>query len=165
MMRIATDPSLSQGLRSAREGWRNLCLIHADLKHDNILLIEDADSPRVAIIDWEMARVGDPAWDLAGLAARLPMTALGNDSWSARTVEGVTELLSAYAKASRLPAPALAQRLPGYMATWLVMSAIQHQSTLEPGHPDEGAEELLTKATQGFKRKTELARSLIEVIS
>jgi Ser/Thr protein kinase RdoA (MazF antagonist) len=165
LMRIVHDPALAEGLREARAGWRRLCLIHADLKHDNILLVDGEDSPRVAVVDWEMARLGDPAWDLAALAARLPMTALGEDPWGAQTVERTAALISVHAAASRLPGPALARRMPGYLATWLVMAAIQHQSTLAPGQPDDGAGELLDKAAQGFARRDALSRSLIDAVA
>ena len=40
------------------------CLVHGDLKWDNCL-IEGRDGVRV--IDWEMAAIGDPAWDVAGI--------------------------------------------------------------------------------------------------
>jgi len=165
LMRIVADRGLSEGLRAARADWRRLCLIHADLKHDNILLIEGESGPRVAIIDWEMARIGDPAWDLAALCARLPMTAIGDEPWGPRTVLRTAALVSAYAAASRLPGPALAQRLPGYMAAWLVMAAIQHQSTLPPGHPDDGAAELMAKATQGFARRADLTGRLVDALA
>lgn len=165
MMRLASDPALSQGLRFARQCWRNLCLIHADLKHDNIILIDGNEGARIAIVDWEMARIGDPAWDLAGLALRLPITALGDDPWNGQTIERIAALLGAYVSASGLPAPPLAQRLPGYMATWLVMSAIQHQSTQNPDQPDDGAEELLTKAHDGFVRREALVSGLIGALA
>ncbi|MDJ0825465.1 MAG: phosphotransferase [Rhodobacter sp.] len=163
--RISADPWLCQGLRAARGIWRDMCLIHADLKHDNVLLLDRDGVSGVVIIDWEMARVGDPAWDIAALAVRLPMTALGEDPWSERTIERTAELLSAYTEVSRLPAPAVAKRLPAYMAAWLVMSAIQHQSTQAPDTSDDGASELLDKAALGFSRREQITRSLIRAVS
>ena len=42
------------------------CVIHNDFKMDNLVL--DADDPTrvVAVLDWEMATVGDPLMDLGG---------------------------------------------------------------------------------------------------
>jgi serine/threonine protein kinase len=63
-------------------GWnshkRYECLIHSDIKSDNFLTVESLNSPdssshsssdmykktrHLKLIDWELARIGDPAWD------------------------------------------------------------------------------------------------------
>ena len=63
-------------------GWRihnrYECLIHSDIKSDNFLVVESFNSPdssnhsssntykktrQLKLIDWELARIGDPAWD------------------------------------------------------------------------------------------------------
>lgn len=54
-----------EALAEARARWRVEHVIHGDLKWDNVLLA-DPVAPTVRIIDWELATVGDPAWDLAG---------------------------------------------------------------------------------------------------
>ncbi len=40
------------------------CLIHNDYKHDNVMLDPDDRTRVVAVLDWEMATVGDPLTDL-----------------------------------------------------------------------------------------------------
>ena len=40
------------------------CVIHGDVKADNILISSDTASPPVTLVDWELAQVGDPAWDV-----------------------------------------------------------------------------------------------------
>lgn len=56
------------GLGSARRRWRRECLIHGDLRWDNCLIDgAEVGSPAVRLIDWEMADLGDPAWDLGGI--------------------------------------------------------------------------------------------------
>lgn len=42
------------------------CLVNHDLKWDNIVV---ADDGRVVLLDWEMAGLGDPAWDLGCLVS------------------------------------------------------------------------------------------------
>jgi aminoglycoside phosphotransferase (APT) family kinase protein len=44
------------------------CLIHGDMRLDNCLVTVPAARarpPRLAVVDWELAGVGDPAWDVA----------------------------------------------------------------------------------------------------
>jgi aminoglycoside phosphotransferase (APT) family kinase protein len=51
-------------LAAHRQGERGAALIHNDYKYDNLVL-DPADLARiVALLDWEMATVGDPAMDL-----------------------------------------------------------------------------------------------------
>lgn len=70
---LPRPPRFRSWLRSARRLWRRECLMHGDLRWDNCLL-EAAEAtgpsptaPRVRLIDWEMADLGDPAWDLGGI--------------------------------------------------------------------------------------------------
>ncbi len=46
-------------------------MIHGDIRFDNVLVRElqgdeETDAVDLWIVDWEMVRIGDPAWDLAG---------------------------------------------------------------------------------------------------
>lgn len=52
---------LIEYLSSAQPGDSPACLVHNDFKYDNVVLREDAVA---AILDWEMATVGDPWMDL-----------------------------------------------------------------------------------------------------
>jgi thiamine kinase-like enzyme len=50
----------------AQNDWRSDALIHGDLGFENIVLHpRTAASPFFYFVDWEMACVGDAAWDLA----------------------------------------------------------------------------------------------------
>jgi len=42
-------------------------LIHSDIKFSNFLLNSSNSSAPLKLIDWEIASIGDPAWDLAGI--------------------------------------------------------------------------------------------------
>jgi aminoglycoside phosphotransferase (APT) family kinase protein len=61
---------LCAAMQQARERWRSDCIIHADIKSDNLLFTladngtQAAD--RMTVVDWELAQLGDPAWDIAG---------------------------------------------------------------------------------------------------
>ncbi|NPD26877.1 phosphotransferase family protein [Corallococcus exiguus] len=66
---VRQSPVLSNGLALLQALWQPRCLIHGDLKFDNLLLQDPGDGPRLRIIDWELADVGDSAWDVAGVLA------------------------------------------------------------------------------------------------
>ncbi|HWI70873.1 MAG TPA: phosphotransferase [Baekduia sp.] len=44
--------------------WTARAAIHGDVKFDNVLVAGD----RMLLVDWELAGLGEPAWDLAGVA-------------------------------------------------------------------------------------------------
>jgi len=57
-------------LDSLRAQWHFDSLIHGDMKWDNCLIRAGSDNqakPALKIVDWEMADLGDPLWDVAAL--------------------------------------------------------------------------------------------------
>jgi hypothetical protein len=69
-----------------RRQWRKTAFVHGDVKWDNCLVSATTAShraPRIKIVDWEMARLGDPCWDvgavfgghLAAWLASIPVSA------------------------------------------------------------------------------------------
>ncbi len=60
-------PTLSQAMLELGNSVQPSCLVHNDLKINNILLAldwEQPDSKLISLIDWERANWGDPAFDL-----------------------------------------------------------------------------------------------------
>lgn len=53
-------------LATLKDGWKCTSLIHGDLKWDNLLILAE-DNNSIKLIDWEIADVGDPMWDVAGI--------------------------------------------------------------------------------------------------
>ncbi len=49
--------------------WRPNCLIHSDVKGDNILLLARPGAISAWLVDWEMAMLGDAAWDVGSMFA------------------------------------------------------------------------------------------------
>jgi len=155
----AADATLVAGIRAARAAWRPMALVHADLKHDNVLV--DAGSG-VRVVDWEMARVGDPAWDLAGLTARL-LVARGADApWAAADVAAAAHLLAAYRAVTGLALPALAQRLALFTGAVLLATALQYGSTLPAGTDPLQARQIVQRARSTLARASALTTELIE---
>jgi hypothetical protein len=147
LARVAADPAIVAGVRRARGAWRAVTLVHADLKHDNLLLAPDG---RLAVVDWEMARVGDPAWDLAGLLLR-PLLAPDDGGWSETNQAAAAQLLRFYARSPAAQRP-LAQRLLLYGGVWVLMSLLQYHSVTAVPDEDGTARSLAiarTCATEG----------------
>jgi thiamine kinase-like enzyme len=79
---VQSQKELCKTLDELHAGWnshkRYECLIHSDIKSDNFLTVESLNPPdssshsssdmykktrHLKLIDWELARIGDPAWD------------------------------------------------------------------------------------------------------
>jgi Ser/Thr protein kinase RdoA (MazF antagonist) len=69
LLRLAATPALRHGFRRAAAAWRPVALVHGDLRCANVLTAVDGDAPRVWLVDWELACLGDPAWDIASVLA------------------------------------------------------------------------------------------------
>jgi Phosphotransferase enzyme family len=72
-----TSASLAARLESALRGYDRLVavmasqpstLVHGSYRPENILVTRDAEPPRVCPVDWELAAVGAPLYDLAFIA-------------------------------------------------------------------------------------------------
>lgn len=51
------------GLSALDNTWKRMCLVHGDLRMDNIL-VRRTSPKNVVLVDWELCRYGDPAADL-----------------------------------------------------------------------------------------------------
>jgi len=49
--------------------WRPNCLIHSDVKGDNILVLSRRGGASAWLLDWEMVALGDAAWDVGSMFA------------------------------------------------------------------------------------------------
>ena len=64
---LREDAYLTQQLDALRLGWSGDSLIHGDIKLVNFLVVEAGEAAQIKLIDWEIANLGDPLWDVAGL--------------------------------------------------------------------------------------------------
>jgi thiamine kinase-like enzyme len=61
-------PDFGQALDRLRAGWRRDVLIHGDMKFDNVVARgAQSHEPTMHVVDWELADIGDPAWDVASI--------------------------------------------------------------------------------------------------
>lgn len=65
---LQMQDGLAERLELLCKRWQNECLIHGDLRFDNVLIRPrtECNAGEAIIVDWEMVQHGDPAWDLAG---------------------------------------------------------------------------------------------------
>jgi Phosphotransferase enzyme family len=161
LSKAAAQRATVAGIRAARASWRAMCLIHCDLKHDNVLLVGAADAAHPVFVDWEMARLGDPAWDVAALTARPVMVDQGHDCWNPANIDAVAGFVAAYASASALPAPAVARRTILYIGAWLLMAAIQYRSTLAVSDDGASAEGLVESCHATFADLETICQSIV----
>lgn len=61
---IFNYPSLINGIERLRVEWQSISLIHGDIKWVNFVCTSDDE---LKLIDWEIANIGDPLWDVAGV--------------------------------------------------------------------------------------------------
>ena len=59
---------IGEHLDAAAEMWTvGATLLHCDVRSDNVLVLPaPADGVEIRLVDWELFRTGDPAWDVAG---------------------------------------------------------------------------------------------------
>jgi len=86
---LRADERVARFLDAARETVAPGCLVHGDLKWDNVL-VAPAPAAGVRLVDWELSGRGDPAWDVASWLAHA--VALGD-----RVGDTATGFVRAYA--------------------------------------------------------------------
>lgn len=90
-------------------------LVHGDYRLDNALVVGEGDAPRVsAVLDWEMATLGDPLVDLGIFALYWDIADLSGSGGVAPSAvdptagyPGFDELTDAYAERAGIPTPDL----------------------------------------------------------
>jgi len=152
---VLGSPTFQQALAGIQADWQLTSLIHGDLKWMNLLVHRaPAEEEQLKLIDWEIADIGDPLWDVAGVFQGFVSNALFYNPALASTtfslVPGVSladlgavwpqldqfwQLYVAHtAPHLALPADALAKTLR-YTAARLVQTAIEQNifsPTLQP---------------------------------
>ena len=69
---LQSQPDLIRRLDTLAAAWRRLTLIHGDIRSANVLIVAgERNARRVRLIDWELVRRGDPAWDAGSVLAEL----------------------------------------------------------------------------------------------
>lgn len=65
---VQQHPEFHQALDALRSQWRVRALIHGDIKWDNCVLFQNGNgNPQLKLVDWELADLGDPLWDVGAV--------------------------------------------------------------------------------------------------
>ena len=100
---LQAEPDVDGLLDRLRGLWRATSLIHGDVKWSNVLIHIAAAGdgpPRTLLVDWEMASLGDPAWDVGAVLHSY----LAHAIVSVPTEEDITPAAAAAAFEAALPA-------------------------------------------------------------
>lgn len=104
---ICADADIAASLRRMAQEQRPSCLIHGDVKWDNVIM-DPGPPAAISLFDWELSGFGDPAWDLGcaladgmALAVRHGLPAGQPCDWIG---ESERALLAAYAGATPVEA-------------------------------------------------------------
>jgi thiamine kinase-like enzyme len=71
---LNSETSLAKRIASLRNDWSNETFIHGDARLENVLTDSQrckADLRRTFIVDWELAALGEAAWDIACVFASM----------------------------------------------------------------------------------------------
>lgn len=64
---IRQNPEYARLMQQLAKDWQATSLIHGDIKWVNFIVTEpDTPQEKIQLIDWEIADIGDPLWDVAG---------------------------------------------------------------------------------------------------
>ena len=67
---IQRSPEISNSIEKLRQQWEPSCLMHGDIKFVNCLITTNngtGSKSKIYIVDWELARIGDPCWDIGSV--------------------------------------------------------------------------------------------------
>jgi aminoglycoside phosphotransferase (APT) family kinase protein len=97
--KIAALAPVRSALRGLSEAWVPAVPVHGDVKFDNILVSRrTSDRARLTLIDWELAGLGIPEWDLAGVTEGLivPAAQLADEAEAVGEANEARPMLEAY---------------------------------------------------------------------
>lgn len=67
---VQNERRLSDGLDALQNSWQATSIVHGDVKMDNLVVVPDG----LVLVDWEIASLGDPRWDVGSVFANLLST-------------------------------------------------------------------------------------------
>ncbi|CAB4856644.1 unannotated protein [freshwater metagenome] len=153
---------LSAWLRAEMPVSRRVAIVHGDYKLDNVFFARDAPARLIAILDWEMATLGDPLADLGFLTGT--WTQAGEDPEAVGGLSAVTaepgfptrrELAERYAQRSGLPLDDLAW----YQALAVWKLAILLEATYQRYRAGTLLGERFAQLEEGIPRMAALAHA------
>lgn len=148
---VANNEGFRKLVGPIKENWKTTSLIHGDIKWMNILVASPNDKPKLKLIDWEIADIGDPLWDIAGIFAAIITTLVlkkqqqnPNAAFAPYQVSSLADLQEAWPtiirfwnqylkkrKARQEPAEQALKKTIDYTGVRLIQSAVE-QNMMQP---------------------------------
>ncbi len=104
---LPSAASVASWLEDHRPADQVPALAHGDYKLDNVLFAEDAPPHLLAVVDWEMASIGDPLIDLAwamifhpGAEGTMPLGVATDPRFDRSRMPTIASLIARYAQRS-----------------------------------------------------------------
>jgi aminoglycoside phosphotransferase (APT) family kinase protein len=151
---IARRPGVTAAVARLGATWTARTAIHGDLKFDNVLVVPDGAGHRLVLVDWELAGLGEPSWDLAGVVDGLVIPLrIAADAGPPVDLALVARLAEPALAAHRAVAGPALSPAPDELATAAVVRLAQSAAQLAAmghQHPDAaaGAPRILAAATE-----------------
>ena len=66
---VDSSPEIRKALDELGSDWKAEVLIHGDMRLENCILLQDGkrNRPKLQIVDWELADIGDACWDVGAV--------------------------------------------------------------------------------------------------
>lgn len=149
--------------------WSPRTIVHGDTKWTNVLVVSTpGGSDETKVIDWELAGIGDPAWDLAGFAcgaaAFAATRAPGVQPTAAEIAAGFMPLWNRYVEVASFDALAARTMLEltiRFLGARLVQFCLE--SVDQRGGVDSHVPSLLDLAVWALDRPGAVAAALVDV--
>ncbi|MES2630052.1 MAG: phosphotransferase [Bacteroidota bacterium] len=143
MLLIKNNELIANTLTRLKHEWQASHFIHGDVKWINFLVADHRTDPKLVLIDWELADIGDPLWDVAGLVqSYIAMWVFGldNDPFRTELMPGmdpfnipaiqkpVQLLLTTYLELQQIPEDRHSQtltRIMEYVAVRIIQTSVE----------------------------------------
>ena len=178
---VESSAELCTALNYLRDDWRISTLMHGDMRLQNLIVCREESAAKftLKIVDWELADVGDPCWDigniiqafLSALIITLPvletpltLEALLTQHSSNGWVEAIDTFWKSYGKALQVETEKskdLFERCIAYGAAGMILSAYEY--TQFSPQVSRNALHLLEVSSDILKSPRDAARKLLPV--
>ncbi len=71
MTAIQRFDEFAEAIEQACTDWSPCCIVHTDARLDNVVVVPGPGRSRIFLVDWELAAIGDPAWDVGSVFGEL----------------------------------------------------------------------------------------------
>jgi len=138
---VEKSPQLRPALDEIRNGWCAASLMHGDMRLENCIVVRRGadDQWNLKIVDWELADIGDPCWDLGSIIQAfitasimsLPLETEGSGEMKTAANRAGVQLAirsfwNSYVAERRMEEDGLLERCLRYGAARMIQSAYEY---------------------------------------